>query len=207
MSKTAIFWDKVADKYSQRPVPDEEVYRIKLELTQEYLKPDSRVFEFGCGTGSTAIAHAPFAGQILATDISERMIEIAQEKAAKAGLKKVTFDTLDFNEETPDRAPFDMVMAHSILHLMEEPERILKKTADLLEPGGIFVTSTGCLSEKHWFLKPVLGLMRLVGKAPFVNFFTVRTFENMVKEAGFLIVHHWHPKGSMAVFLIAQKLP
>ena len=207
MSKTAIFWDKVADKYSQRPVPDEEVYRIKLELTQEYLKPGSRVFEYGCGTGSTAIAHAPFAGQILATDISERMIEIAQEKAAKAELKNVTFDTLDFNEETPDGAPFDMVMAHSILHLMDEPARILKKTADLLEPGGIFVTSTGCLSEKHWFLKPVLGLMRLVGKAPFVNFFTVRTFENMVKEAGFQIVHHWHPKGSMAVFLIAQKLP
>ena len=207
MSKTANFWDKVADKYAQRPVPDEDVYRIKLELTQEYLKPDSRIFEFGCGTGSTAIAHAPFAAHILATDISNRMIEIAREKAAKAGIENVTFETLDFDEEDPDGAPFDMVMAHSILHLMEEPERILKKAADLMEEGGILVSSTGCLSEKHWFLKPVIGLMRLVGKAPFVNFFTVKVLEEMVKDAGFQIVHHWHPKGSMAVFLIAQKLP
>ena len=206
MSSKAKFWDKIADKYSRQPVPDEDVYRIKLELTREYLTKQSRVFEFGCGTGSTAIAHAPFVDEILATDVSPRMIEIAKEKAEKADLTNADFDVLDFTIETPNGEPFDMVMAHSILHLVEDPVALVRKSAELMQTGGIFVTSRPCLAEKHWFIKPLVGLMRLVGKAPFVNFFKVKDLENMVRDAGFQIVHHWHPKGSMAVFLIGQKI-
>ncbi len=60
MIDTAKFWDKMADKYAKKPVPNEEVYQIKKDLTREYFTPDSKVFEFGCGTGTTAISHAPF---------------------------------------------------------------------------------------------------------------------------------------------------
>ncbi len=77
------FWDRIADKYSKKPVPDEAVYQKKLRITRDYLRPDSEVLEFGCGTGSTAIAHAPFVSRILANDISSRMIEIAERKAAR----------------------------------------------------------------------------------------------------------------------------
>ena len=55
------------------------------------------VLEFGCGTGSTALAHAPFVRHILATDISEKMLEIARAKAADGSVHNVTFQqgTLD----------------------------------------------------------------------------------------------------------------
>jgi ubiquinone/menaquinone biosynthesis C-methylase UbiE len=76
MNNEARFWDKRAEKYSQRPVADQNTYEKKLEITRTYFRPDSEVLEIGCGTGSTALAHAPYVKHILATDISPGMINI-----------------------------------------------------------------------------------------------------------------------------------
>ena len=78
MNDEARFWDKRAEKYAQRPVADQAAYEKKLEITRRYFNPDSVVLEIGCGTGSTALAHAPYVGHILATDISPNMIGIAR---------------------------------------------------------------------------------------------------------------------------------
>ena len=59
MDRETKFWNKLADKYSRQSVRDEAGYQKKLEVTREYLQPDMEVLEIGCGTGSTAIAHAP----------------------------------------------------------------------------------------------------------------------------------------------------
>ena len=80
MSQPSRFWDKIADRYAKKPVSDEAAYQKKLRVTRDYLRPDMDVLEFGCGTGSTAITHAPFVKHIQAIDISSRMIEIAHGK-------------------------------------------------------------------------------------------------------------------------------
>lgn len=81
------FWEKRADKYSRQPVADEASYQRKLEVTRKYFRPDMEVLEIGCGTGSTAISHAPYVKHIRATDFSSRMIEIAKEKARAACIR------------------------------------------------------------------------------------------------------------------------
>ena len=63
---------------------DQAAYERKLAITRECLNPDAQVLELGCGTGSTAIAHAPYVRHIRATDVSSRMIEIARSKAEVA---------------------------------------------------------------------------------------------------------------------------
>ena len=85
------FWDKIAERYSKKPVADEAAYQKKLEVTRSYFHFEMKVLEFGCGTGSTAIAHAPYVKHILAIDISSKMIEIARAKAAADKVKNVTF--------------------------------------------------------------------------------------------------------------------
>ena len=96
MDREAKFWDKVADRYSRRPISDEATYTRKLEVTRDYLQSHMDVLEIGCGTGTTAIAHAPYVKHILATDLSPRMIEIATEKAKAAGIDTVAFDWSGF---------------------------------------------------------------------------------------------------------------
>ena len=81
MSQSTKFWDNIAERYSKQPIADEATYQKKLQVTREYFQPDMEVLEFGCGTGSTAILHAPYVKHIRAIDFSSKMIEIAQGKA------------------------------------------------------------------------------------------------------------------------------
>ncbi len=59
MGTATRFWNWTAERYSRQAIADEASYKKKLAITQEYLTPNIRVVEFGCGTGSTAIVHAP----------------------------------------------------------------------------------------------------------------------------------------------------
>src|SRR5210317_750355 len=93
MTRSKKFWDRIAKRYAKRPVGNEAAYQRKLATSREYFRPDMEVLEIGCGTGSTAIAHAPYVRHIRASDISDRMIEIAREKAAAAKVGNVTFET------------------------------------------------------------------------------------------------------------------
>ncbi len=68
MAKLSRFWEWHAKRYAKQKVGDEASYQNKLKLTQERLKPNMEVLEFGCGTGTTALTHAPFVNNIRAID-------------------------------------------------------------------------------------------------------------------------------------------
>ena len=110
MNHPSKFWDKIAERYSKKPVDDEEAYQQKLQVTREYLQPDMELLEFGCGTGSTAIAHAPYVKQILATDISAKMIGIAQAKADTGEVKNVTFKQAAIDDFSADDQTFGVAI-------------------------------------------------------------------------------------------------
>jgi SAM-dependent methyltransferase len=167
MDRETKFWNKIADRYSRRPISDEVAYEKKLDITRKYFRPDMEVLEIGCGTGTTAIAHAPYVGHILATDLAPRMIEIATEKAKAANIDNVTFrassvDALDL----PD-ASIDAVMAHNLLHLLEDREPAIADIHRVLKPGGVFVTSTACLGDMMLPLRLIVpvGRFRVEGES------------------------------------------
>ncbi|MEQ9317121.1 MAG: class I SAM-dependent methyltransferase, partial [Henriciella sp.] len=101
-AKDARFWDKLAEKYSKQPISDQETYEKKLDITRKYLTSESEVFEFGCGTGSTAILHAPHVRHILATDVAPNMIEIGRQRAAEAGAVNIAFECTDIERYEPN---------------------------------------------------------------------------------------------------------
>ena len=206
MSDSAKFWDKAAEKYSKSPVPNEEVYQIKKNLTREYFTPESKVFEFGCGTGTTAVSHAPYVKSITATDISDEMLRIAHERAAKAGVSNMTIKKWNVDTDPILGGDHDVVLALSILHLVDDLPGALEKSHAMLKRGGVLVSSTGCLGDKMGFLRPVLWLAKLVRLAPPVSILKTPELERHMKAAGFQIVHIWHPKGDVAVFIIARKI-
>ncbi|MCP5144766.1 MAG: class I SAM-dependent methyltransferase [Gammaproteobacteria bacterium] len=206
MVDSARFWDKIADKYARQPVRDEASYQFKLKKTQEYLRPDLQVLEFGCGTGSTAIVHSPFVNQILAVDCSQNMIDIARDKAAKSNVDNITFQVDTIEALQAPAESFDVVMGQSILHLVEDKDAVIKKVFELVKPGGIFVSSTACIGSGMGFLRYVVPIFRMLGKAPYVAVFTRDELISAIRRAGFDIEFQWQPEGKMAVpFIIARK--
>jgi 2-polyprenyl-3-methyl-5-hydroxy-6-metoxy-1,4-benzoquinol methylase len=205
MTPDPRFWNKFAARYAKSKIPDEASYRHKLDRTRSYLTPASEVFEFGCGTGTTALHHAPHVSRLRAIDYSTAMIAIAQEKAAAQGATNVDF-AVGTLEDEPDTPRWDMVMAHSVLHLVPDRDAAIAKSFRMLKPGGHFVSSTICLSDGLWFMRPLLPVMRLVGLAPAgVAFFTAEDLRAAVEAAGFEVVEDWRPGKRKAVFLVARK--
>ena len=197
------FWDRWADRYARMPVPDEAAYRAKLAATQAWLTPDAELFEFGCGTGSTAIAHAPHVAHVHAMDVSPRMLDIARRKAASAGVANVTFAQGDILRDAPDRR-FDMVLGLSILHLLPDRRAGIDGAAALLKPGGLFVTSTVCLADMPPWVRLVAQAGSAVGVFPLLRAFPARDLVHDMEAAGLTIVHHFQPGPRKALFLIAQ---
>jgi ubiquinone/menaquinone biosynthesis C-methylase UbiE len=152
-SKDAKFWDRMAKGYAKSKIGDEASYQHKLEVTRGYFTPDSNVMEFACGTGSTALLHAPLVGSYLAYDFSPKMIAIAQEKLDASGIENLRFEVASIQELDLEAGSLDVVMGHSILHLLEHPDTAIAKSFDLLTPGGVLVTSTVCLGELFGIFK------------------------------------------------------
>lgn len=207
MHRDAAFWNKIAGKYAGMKVPDEVSYQRKLEITRNFLTPDSEVLEFGCGTGSTAIAHAPHARHILALDISPEMLRIAREKASAAGVANVTFEERGVEDYEAPEGSYDMVMCHSLLHLLGDRDAAIAKVHRLLKPGGIFISSTICMSDGLGFMRPVLPIGRILGLFPVVKVFSSDNLRGAIESAGFEIVEDWRPGKRKATFLVARKPP
>ncbi|MBE9137294.1 class I SAM-dependent methyltransferase [Nodosilinea sp. LEGE 07088] len=203
MAKATQFWDKIAQKYAQQPIADEAAYQKKLAVTRDYLRPDMELLEIGCGTGSTAILHAPYVKHIRAIDFSASMIAIAQGKAEH--IDNVTFEQATIEDLDLPAQSLDAVLGLSILHLLKDKEAAIARIYQLLKPGGIFVTSTACIGDTMSWFKLIAPMGRFLGFFPFVAVFTTQALKDSLTHAGFELDYQWQPGKGKAVFIVAKK--
>jgi 2-polyprenyl-3-methyl-5-hydroxy-6-metoxy-1,4-benzoquinol methylase len=200
------FWDRRAESYAKKPVPDETAYAQTLERVRAHLAPEHRVLELGCGTGTTALKLAGSAREILATDYSPAMVEIAQAKANAAGVTHVSFRCCTLDEPSLEAAPFDAVLAMNLLHLLDDLPSRLQRVRELVRPGGLFLSKTPCLGEQGVALRMALPLLRAAGVAPFVSFVTERSLVEDLEAAGFEILETgMYPKKTRSFFVAARR--
>jgi 2-polyprenyl-3-methyl-5-hydroxy-6-metoxy-1,4-benzoquinol methylase len=205
VSQSPRFWNRIAKRYARQPIADEASYQRKLAATRSHLRPDMELLEIGCGTGSTAINHAPHVKHIRATDISPKMLEIAGEKAREAGVHNVTFEQGTVESMDVPVESVDMVLAMSILHLVENPEAAIRSCHQALKPGGRLVSSTACLGDNLKIFKYIGPLGAALGLIPRVQVFTRAELEALIMGAGFVIEEAWQPGKNKGVFIVARK--
>ena len=137
MVQSAVFWDRIAERYARRPVPDEAAYRRKLEITRRYLRPDTRVLEIGCGTGSTALAHAPHVEHVHAIDLSGKMIDIARRRSSDH--RNVEFHVAAAEALPLEDDSIDVAWTIHAYHHWEAPDAGIAEVARVVRPGGRFM--------------------------------------------------------------------
>lgn len=205
MKDSKDFWDKSAEKYIRSPIKDEATYQKKLAITREYLKSDWQVLEFGCGSGATAILHAPYVKRIVATDISDKMIEAAQRKMIEDNVDNITFQQGALkNLELQDES-FDAVLGLNVLHLLEDVDSSIMKVRQLLKNDGVFISSTSLIAEINLVLRWLISGMQLLGLAPYVSRFTKKQLMTKLQKAGFTIEREWQTSRE-SVFIVARKI-
>lgn len=208
-SRDSRFWNRIAQKYAADPIADIVGYERTLEAARSALGADVAAYEFGCGTGTTALRLAQSVAHITATDISPNMIAIAREKAEAQGIANVNFEV-----GTPEKAPypnesFDVVLGFNVLHLMAARAEALLAVHRLLKPGGLFISKTPCLTEMGLMVRLAIPLAQALGQAPSVAFFSEQELVQETEAAGFTIVEnarHGAKAKDMRCFLMARKV-
>lgn len=196
------FWNRAAARYASQPISDIPAYEATLDRVRSHLTPDDRMLEVGCGTGSTALILAPGVARMTATDISAEMIGIA---AAKDNPHGVSFVRAGAEAAIPG-APFDVVCAFNLLHLLEDLDAGLAALAAQLRPGGLLIGKTPCIGERGPLIRLMILAMRAVGKAPYVHAFDKAALERAHRRAGFEIIDRADfGSGGMSRFLVARK--
>ena len=200
------FWDKIADKYSKKPVKDMASFNTTLDCARKHLSASDNVLEVGCGTGTTALLLAPSVKQLTASDISSRMIEIAREKAARQGVENVRFDRATLFDAVLEKGSFDVVMAFNFLHLLEDIPGAVSRVKELLKPGGLFISKTVCLAEQTRLWSLPLAVMKQLGFAPYVQCLKVAELEGILTGAGFEIIETgFYPPSPPSRFVVGRK--
>lgn len=201
------FWNYMARGYARKPVDDPDAYQYKLDVTADYLKPDDQVLEFGCGTGTTALIHAPRVSHIDAIDFSSEMIAIARGKAEEQCITNVHFETSAF-EDWPlpsTKGDYDAVLGMSILHLVTDLDDTLARVHQALKPGGLFFSSTVCIGEMRGIVRLGLPVLGAIGILPKILPLTPDSLTERMTSHGFAIEHVWRPSTGAAIFIVASK--
>ena len=208
MASDARFWDRSSKSYARSRISDQAGYERTLERTSALLKPDDRVLELGCGTGTTALRLASAVESYLAADISAGMIAIAEEKLAANPITGLVFRAATAEALGSETARFDAVLGFNYLHLVRDLAGTLGSVHALLAPGGLLITKTPCLGDMNRLIRFALPLMQMVGKAPYAGVFSARELASLITAAGFEILsteRHASKAKDSRPFIVARK--
>jgi len=119
-----------------------------------------RILELGCGAGEGAVYFALQGAEVVATDISQGMVEVVQRLAARHGVQvqaqKMAAEKLEFSDKS-----FDVVYGNGVLHHVDY-QKAVQEASRVLKPGGkaVFIEPLS--------YNPVINIYRHIAK-------TVRT--------------------------------
>jgi len=114
-----------------------EATRQMLDLAR--IQPGQRILDIAAGAGEPAVSAAERVGPggfVLATDISEGIVELAHQVARERGLKQIETRAMDGEKlDLPD-ASFDAVLCRLGLMYMPHPVTALREWHRALKVGG-----------------------------------------------------------------------
>ena len=205
--ESAPFWDRLARRHARQKIGNLPAYEKTLAQTRAYLKPTDNVLELGAGTSSTAVLLAPDVARYTASDISSEMVLIGQEKLAQSGLENLRIVQGALGDTALGDGPFDAILAFNLLHLVPDAPSDISRAFAMLKPGGMFISKTVCLTGRYALLRPVIGALHLMGKAPSVAYLSPQSVARMMTDAGFQIVEANNPSGAQTGHFIAARKP
>lgn len=162
------------------------------------LSAGTRVLEVGCGTGATLrmlARRSDFAGSACGVDQSAHFVEAANRFARAENVgDRVTFQVGDAHSLDFPSASFDVVIAHTLISHVAEPDKVLAEMARVVRPGGIVAIFDGDYSSltyaypDHEFGQR---MDRALATATFNNPLIMRDLPRLLPAHGLSLLDAW----------------
>jgi ubiquinone/menaquinone biosynthesis C-methylase UbiE len=204
------YWSRFAHSYDSdgeyvvgRPI----LQAIEQRLLEEDGLGD--VIEFGCGTGYFTGAIARNASHVMATDLSDEMLDVARTRLSE--FENVTVRKADCMNTAFPAERFDSVFMANLVHVVDNPARCLQESHRILRDGGslIVVDFTGYRMSFSKKMMLVFRYLRKWGLPPRHgrNDVSPDGLVRLVEGAGFRVEDvQLIEDGSNAVYLKGKKV-
>ena len=116
-----------------------------VELAQP--RGHERVLDVATGGGHTALAFAPHVREVVASDLTPRMLAAAERFIRDQGVTNVSFEQADAEALPFADASFDIVTSRIAPHHFPNPQRFVQEVARVLRPGGLFLLDDNMAPE------------------------------------------------------------
>jgi ubiquinone/menaquinone biosynthesis C-methylase UbiE len=108
------------------------------------LKPGQVVLDLGSGGGIDVLLSARRVaptGTAYGLDMTDEMLDLARQNQAKAGITNVHWLKGHIESIPLPAASVDVVLSNCVINLSTDKPRVLRETARVLKPGGVFAVS------------------------------------------------------------------
>lgn len=131
-SRIAEDWDRIRSLHAPEPVVEQAI--LAAVGDRRY----ATVLDIGTGTGRMLDVLAAHADRLVGLDASHSMLAVARANLERAQLPAARFELRqgDVYAMPFERATFDLVVVHQVLHYLDDPAQAVAAAASLVAPGG-----------------------------------------------------------------------
>ena len=109
-----------------------------------------KALDIATGGGHTALKFAPFVAQVIASDLTPRMLEKARRHiVGDKGISNVSFQEADAEDLPFESDQFDLVTCRIAPHHFPDAQRFLRECARVLRPGALLILQDQLLPDDN----------------------------------------------------------
>jgi arsenite methyltransferase len=152
---TSLYFDLQADFGITKHMGGQKATRELAELC--HIREGAYVLEVGCGIGTTSsYLTKEYGCQLVAVDISDKMVERARNRAQKQGVEtRIEFRVADAKQLPFETGLFDVVIDESVMPFVGDKMQALSEYVRVVKPNGYIG-----LNEVTWVKPPQPELAR-----------------------------------------------
>ena len=186
---TEEYWSRFADSYDEKQIYVAQNDLLKV-ITQELKKlPDlGDLVEMGCGTGYFTEAIAAKSKRMVATDLSDTLLETANKRMngyLQVTVRKENCMATSFSSEA-----YDAVFTANLIHVIESPLALLEECHRILRRNGrLIITTYTSYGMTPWEkVKMGIRFIKAWGRPPaHTHSFSPDDLVRLMKDTGFAV--------------------